>query len=61
MNEGQGTVARAFELARSGECDSVAAIRGKLAKEGFPSISDHLDGLSIKRQLGALIKGGKSS
>lgn len=51
-----GTVARAFELARAGSCRNLDHIRRQLKSEGYASISEHLDGPSIKKQLAALIK-----
>lgn len=46
-----GTVERAFELAKSGECDSVADIRRRLMQEHRSNIDAHLTGGSIRRQL----------
>ena len=48
-------VERAFELARSGDCASVAAIRLRLKTEGYGAgeISSHLQGRSIA---GSLVK-----
>ena len=54
MNE-TSIVRRAFELARSGSCRSVADIRAKLKAEGYWSVTEHLDGQSIQRQLRCLI------
>lgn len=51
-----GTVARAFDLARGGQCKSIDDIRRKLKSEGFSSVEGHLGGSTIKKQLGALIK-----
>lgn len=53
----EGTVTRAFELANSGTCRSVDQIRRQLKTEGYSSISEHLDGPTIKKQLTAAIKG----
>lgn len=49
-------IERAFELARSGDCASVAAIRAQLKKEHFAAIEDHLEGASIRGQLRSLIQ-----
>jgi len=38
---------RAFELARSGECASVADVRTCLRKEGYIHVASHLSGSSI--------------
>jgi hypothetical protein len=52
----RGTVERAFELARGGECHNVGDIRHKLKLEGYSSYEEHLAGTSIKKQLLALMK-----
>ena len=49
------TVERAFELARSGECESVNALRQRLRREGYDSVHLHLHGASINKQLVDLI------
>ena len=51
-----GTVERAFELARSGQCHNVSDVRSALKAEGFTGVSEHLAGPSIQRQLRALIQ-----
>lgn len=51
-----GTVERAFELARGGACHNVSDIRHQLKAEGYSSYEEHLAGLSIKKQLLALMK-----
>jgi hypothetical protein len=45
------TLERAFELARSGECATVADIRVRLKRERFEAVEAHLQGQSIQRQL----------
>lgn len=52
----RNTIARAFELARSGAYKSVSHIRNRLKSEGFDNIDAHLDGGQIKRQLLMLMK-----
>jgi hypothetical protein len=52
----RGTVERAFELARSGGCHTVGDIRQQLKQEGYSGYEEHLAGVSIKKQLLALIK-----
>ena len=54
MND-TGIIERAFELARSGSCQSVNDIRAQLRAEGYSSIAEHFAGTSIQRQLRALI------
>ncbi len=51
-----GTVERAFELARSGACRTVGDIRQQLKQEGYSGYEEHLAGVSIKKQLLALMK-----
>jgi len=48
------TLERAFVLARSGTCASVADIRSKLKGERFDQVEAHLAGHSINRQLRTL-------
>lgn len=45
------TIERAFQLARSGACHSVADIRAQLTAEGHDGVHGHLNGSSIQRQL----------
>lgn len=49
-------IARAFELAKSGTCEDISAIRRQLSREGHLKVTAHFEGLAIKRQLRALIK-----
>jgi hypothetical protein len=50
---------RAFHLARSGSCASVADIKRRLIAERY-SVSQ-VTGKVLSKQLGALIKSGRSS
>ncbi len=50
-----GTIERAFQLARSGACHSVADIRTQLSAEGHEGVHGHLNGSSIQRQLRAAL------
>ena len=50
MNE-IGTVERAFQLARSGQCRNVDDIRQQLRREHGSQIDEHLAGSSIRKQL----------
>jgi hypothetical protein len=45
------TIERAFQLARSGACHSVADIRTQLTAEGYDGVHGHLNGARIQRQL----------
>ena len=49
-----GTVERAYQLARSGECATVDDIRARLRAEGFSLVSGHLSGAMIQRALRGL-------
>lgn len=56
----ENIIERAFQLARSGECQTLTDIQARLKEEGFAQIKAHLEGLSIKRQLNTLMTGSKS-
>lgn len=45
------TIERAFELARSGTCRSIAEIRSELLKEGCEDVDLHLAGRLTREQL----------
>lgn len=47
---------RAYELARSGECASVNAIRQRLRREGYATIHADLHGATINSELIAIIR-----
>lgn len=51
-----GTVARAFEIARSGTCKNLQELRRQLKTEGCPAIDEHLSGQTIKKQLATLLR-----
>ncbi|HEY1607390.1 MAG TPA: hypothetical protein VGF77_17525 [Allosphingosinicella sp.] len=48
------TLERAFALARSGRCTTVADIRLALKRERFDNVEAHLAGPSLVRQLRAI-------
>ena len=52
----EGTIARAFQLAREGKCQSVEDIRRQLRRERYQSIESHLSGALIKKQLADILK-----
>ncbi len=54
----EGIIARAFEVAREGKCQSLTDIRTQLKREGFSEPHAHLSGSLIKKQLSAILKGG---
>jgi hypothetical protein len=56
-----GTVERAFELARTGEVDSLQALERRLSAEGWEQVFQHLSGGALKRQLAALIHAARDS
>ena len=51
MAENMTTLERAFELARSGECDSVNGLRQRLRRGGYDAVHLHLHGAAINKQL----------
>ncbi len=53
-----GGVARAFELAKSGDCASVKDIRKRLHAEGYSQ--RQIEGASLIKQLRVLLRGTKS-
>lgn len=57
MSEGSeiSTIERAFQLARAGSCHSVNDIRERLLREGYSNVLSHISGMSIKKQLGAIL------
>ena len=55
------TLERAFALARSGSCASVAEIRMMLKRERYDQVEAHLAGPSLSRQLRALCEKARSA
>jgi hypothetical protein len=51
----QGTVARAFEIAREGKCQSLKDIRHQLERERYLNVQNHLAGRSIRKQLADIL------
>jgi hypothetical protein len=49
------TIKRAFELARSGECQSIQELKKRLSSERHSAVEQHLAGLSIRKQLNGII------
>jgi hypothetical protein len=56
MNQTAGTVERAYQLARSGQCRTIDEIVKRLTKERFDSPQAHLAGQGLRAQLRALMK-----
>jgi hypothetical protein len=52
----ENTVARAFELARSGRCQSISEIHQQLKAEGYDKVAEHFSSGALKKQLNALMK-----
>lgn len=52
----KGTIERAFDLAKSGSCNSIQQIADKLYKQGCLDAHEHLSGAGIRQQLHVLIK-----
>jgi hypothetical protein len=52
----EGTVSRAFELAKGGQCKTISDIRRRLKQEGYSAIDEHFSGPSMKKQLTMLLK-----
>jgi hypothetical protein len=48
---------RAFELAQSGDCEDISAIKAKLKAEGYST--ETVTGPSLSRQLRAVIQGAR--
>jgi hypothetical protein len=47
---------RAFEIAQEGSCKNLQSLAVALAKEGFTNVDSHLEGPSLRKQLGALMR-----
>ncbi|GAB7551578.1 hypothetical protein NRB_10760 [Novosphingobium sp. 11B] len=50
------TLERAFDLARSGQFRNTRELRLQLTKEGCLDVTSHTEGVSIKKQLGQLMR-----
>ena len=46
-----GTIERAFEIARSGTCESLPLLRAQLRQEKFERVDEHLAGTFTRDQL----------
>jgi hypothetical protein len=47
----QGTIERAYELAKNGPCTNVEEIRRQLRREQYSSVDAHLNGKATTTQL----------
>jgi hypothetical protein len=57
----KGTIERAIELAREGNCRTVDDIRRTLAEERFSNVKAHTAGAGIRRQLKELMQGARAA
>lgn len=55
MEPPTGVVERAFEIARSGDVESITLLRQILVKEGYSNVAQVLAGRSLKLQLTRMI------
>ncbi len=49
-------IERGFQLASSGRCQTVTAIKARLKLEGYSQIDSHLSGRGLQRRLKEVIK-----
>jgi hypothetical protein len=54
-----GIIERAFELARSGEFQTLEEVKRRLGREGYASVSSHLGGKQTRSQLSNMIADAK--
>lgn len=59
MNQRPNARERAFELANSGECTSMKAIKARLRDEGYWAVDELLYGAPLEKQLKAAWKAAK--
>jgi hypothetical protein len=59
MDQKLTTLERAFQIARSGDCEDIAGLKKRLNAEGYSS--SQVEGPQLRRQLLALITQAKSS
>ncbi|HEX4739121.1 MAG TPA: hypothetical protein VH331_16335 [Allosphingosinicella sp.] len=48
-------IERAFALAESGACRNLQELGARLRAEGYAQVAEHLQGLSLRRQLKAMM------
>lgn len=56
-----GTVAKAYELARSGQYREMKQLVSVLEREGFDRVHEHLRGSAIRKDLVKLLRAGAGS
>lgn len=59
MDHNLTTLARAFQLAKSGTCESVSAIKKQLKAEGYRI--DQVEGPALSKQLRLLIRAARAT
>ena len=55
MRDRPSIIERAFQIARSGRCASVAQVRTQLASEGYPSAEGVIRGSTLVNRLSVMI------
>lgn len=53
-------IARAYQLARSGEFSKVEHIERKLTREGYTAVADHLSGKLVRRELNEMMRAARA-
>jgi hypothetical protein len=53
-------IERAFQLANSGGCADVQAIRDQLSREDYPTVDGYIRGTSLLRQLQYLLTSART-
>jgi hypothetical protein len=56
----RNTIERAFELARSGEYQSIQDLERQLRSEQYEAVPQHLQGPSIRKELQALMRAART-
>lgn len=60
MRQGVTTVERAYQLARSGESETIEALADRLAIEGHDDVEEHLSAPSLRKELLGLCRANRS-
>ena len=58
MDQNFTSIERAFQIAKSGSCESITDLKKLLKTEGYST--DQIEGRMISKQLATLIKGAKA-
>ena len=51
-----GIIERAYQLAKSGECQDIKELERRLRAEQYEAVLQHLNGPSLRRELMALVR-----